>query len=150
MALDAQGRAIQRMRTFTHLMPGEVQGCVGCHEHRNQTPGTSLGARTRGGLPRDLRPPEWGTGGFDYSRIVQPVLDKYCVSCHDAVDAPHGIDLTGDKTDFFNVSYDVLARENQGDRGSPFVNWIPTYNGQEWNILESPAENMGFAEEPID
>ena len=33
--LDAEGRAVQRMRTFTHLMPGEVQGCVGCHAERN-------------------------------------------------------------------------------------------------------------------
>ena len=32
MALDEQGRAVQRMRSFTHLMPGERQGCVGCHE----------------------------------------------------------------------------------------------------------------------
>jgi hypothetical protein len=142
MALDAQGRAIQRMRTFTHLMPGEVQGCVGCHEHRGQAPGTHSGLALEG-APRELRPPEWGAGGFDYSRIVQPVLDKHCISCHDAVDAPQGIDLTGDKTDFFNVSYDVLARENQGDRGSPFVNWIPTYNGQEWNILEVQPKAWG-------
>ncbi len=35
MALDAEGRALQRMRSFTHLMPGEVQGCVGCHADRN-------------------------------------------------------------------------------------------------------------------
>ncbi|MHC4506046.1 MAG: HzsA-related protein, partial [Planctomycetota bacterium] len=32
MAIDGRGRAVQRMRSFTHLMPGEVQGCVGCHE----------------------------------------------------------------------------------------------------------------------
>ena len=36
-----------------------------------------------------------------------------------AIDPPNRIDLTGGKTDFFNVSYDVLARENQGPRGSP-------------------------------
>ena len=35
LALDGEGRAVQRMRTFTHLMPGEVQGCVGCHADRN-------------------------------------------------------------------------------------------------------------------
>ena len=35
MALDAEGRAVQRMRSFTHLMPGEVQGCTGCHANRN-------------------------------------------------------------------------------------------------------------------
>jgi len=134
MAIDAQGRAVQRMRSFTHFMPGEVQGCIGCHEHRQQTSRPHLGiASTR--PPRELRPMEWGPEGFDYSRIVQPVLDKYCAECHNSVDPPNRIDLTGGKTDFFNVSYDVLARENQGTKGTKYVNWIPTYNGQEQNIL---------------
>ena len=88
MALDAEGRAVQRMRSFTHLMPGEVQGCVGCHEHRGCRP------RRRGTWPalrhgsrRTLQPPEWGAAGFDYSRIVQPVLDQHCVECHNSIDA---------------------------------------------------------------
>jgi hypothetical protein len=142
MALDAQGRAVQRMRSFTHFMPGEVQGCVGCHEHRLQTsrPQAPLAP---GQAPRTLEPPEWGVTGFDYSRIVQPVLDRYCVECHKPVDPPKGLDLTGGKTDFFNVSYEMLARENQGGRGSPYVNWIPTYNGQEWNILEVLPKTWG-------
>lgn len=135
MAIDAQGRAVQRMRSFTHLMPGEVQGCIGCHEPRRQSPPIQRSV-ANGRPPRDLEPPEWGVGGFDYSRIVQPVLDKHCVECHNPLDAPNGIDLTGGKTDYFNVSYDVLARENWGPKGSPFVSWIPTYNGQEQNILE--------------
>ncbi len=142
MAIDHQGRAVQRMRSFTHLMPGEVQGCIGCHEHRRS------GARPQLGdayalNPKDLRPPEWGTEGFDYTRIVQPVFDRHCVKCHQPLDPPQGIDLTGDKTDFFNVSYDVLARENQGRRGTRYVNWIPTYNGQEWNILEVQPKTWG-------
>jgi hypothetical protein len=82
-------------------------------------------------------------GGFDYSRIVQPVLDQHCVKCHNPIDAPKQIDLTGGKTDFFNVSYECLARENQGGRGSPYVNWIPSYNGQEWNILETRPKTWG-------
>ena len=54
LALDAEGRALQRMRTFTHLMPGEVQGCVGCHEPRHETVGVPrLVAR----VPDRLRPP---------------------------------------------------------------------------------------------
>jgi hypothetical protein len=147
IALDAQGRGVQRMRSFTHLMPGETQGCIGCHEHRLQAsrPRVSLAAYR---AARDLEAPEWGAGGFDYSRVVQPVLDKHCTRCHGPLD-PKGIDLTGGKTDFFNVSYEVLARQDQGKRGSPFVNWIPTYNGQEWNILEvrpkvwgSPASKL--------
>ena len=142
MALDAEGRAVQRMRSFTHLMPGEVQGCVGCHEHRLQASRSRM-PLAPGRMPRTLEPPEWGVTGFDYSRIVQPVLDRHCVACHNAITPPKGLDLTGGKTDFFNVSYDMLAREKQGGRGSPYVNWIPTYNGQEWNILEVRPKTWG-------
>jgi hypothetical protein len=142
MAVDAQGRAVQRMRSFTHLMAGELQGCVGCHEHRSKTPERRMTMALRQS-PRDVQPPEWGAGGFDYTRVVQPVLDRYCLECHNSIDAPKGLDLSGGKTDFFNVSYDTLARENQGQRGSPFVNWIPTYNGQEWNILEITPRAWG-------
>lgn len=142
MALDAQGRAVQRMRSFTHLMPGEVQGCVGCHEHRLQA------SRARMTLasskpPRELQPPEWGVSGFDYSRVVQPVLDKHCAECHNPIDSPQRIDLTAGKTDFFNVSYECLARENQGGGGSPYVSWIPTYNGHEQNILKIQPKVWG-------
>jgi hypothetical protein len=135
MALDEKGRALQRMRSFTHLMPGETQGCIGCHESRLQVPSVRRGRAFRKAA-KDLEKPEWGVVGFDYSRIVQPVLDKHCVKCHNPVDPPKDIDLTSGKTDFFNVSYDVLARENQGRKGSPYVSWIPTYNGHEQNILE--------------
>jgi hypothetical protein len=142
MALDGQGRAVQRMRSFTHFMPGEVQGCVGCHEHRLQASRPHLGM-SLARPPRELQPPEWGVAGFDYSRLVQPVLDKHCAECHNPIDAPQLIDLTGGKTDFFNVSYECLARENQGGRGSPYVSWIPTYNGQEWNILQVQPKTWG-------
>ena len=147
MALDAQGRAVQRMRTFTHLMAGETQGCVGCHEPRLDSPRSQLPAY--GQQPQRLRAPEWGIGGFDYSRVVQPVLDKHCTDCHNATEAPKGIDLSGDKTDFFNVSYDVLAREKQGGKGSPLVNWIPTYNGQEWNILHVAPKEWGSCQSKL-
>jgi len=143
MAVDREGRAVQRMRSFTHLMPGEVQGCIGCHEHRLHASRPQLGAAYYNRTPKDLTPPEWGTQGFDYSRIVQPVLDKHCVKCHNSVDPPKRLDLTGAKTDFFSVSYDCLARENQGRLGSPYVNWIPTYNGQEWNILQVDPKTWG-------
>jgi hypothetical protein len=167
MALDSQGRAVQRMRSFTHFMPGEVQGCIGCHEHRLESPRTQLtnyslpgqkgdspllperpeGCFAQKGsvpfLPSTLTPPEWGPGGFDYSTVVQPVLDQHCVRCHNPQDKQGRVDLSGDKTDFFNVSYDVLARENQGRAGSPYVSWIPTYNGHEQNILRIEPKGWG-------
>jgi hypothetical protein len=142
LALDAQGRAVQRMRSFTHLMPGEVQGCVGCHEPRSHTPQPQVAAAPLGS-PQELRAPEWGLQGFCFSRIVQPVLDKHCVECHQPLKKDGRIDLTGDRTDYFNVAYESLARRNQGRTGSPFVSWIPTYNGQEWNILEITPKFWG-------
>jgi hypothetical protein len=142
MALDEAGRAVQRMRSFTHLMPGETQGCIGCHESRSHASSGPRG-EAYGRPPRDLEAPEWGRGGFGFAQIVQPVLDQYCVSCHHPPDPPHGLDFTGDKTDFFSVSYEMLARDPQGQKGSPYVNWIPTYNGQEQNILEVRPKAWG-------
>ncbi|MBD3265666.1 hypothetical protein GF373_03270 [bacterium] len=142
MVLDKAGRALQRMRSFTHLMPGETQGCVGCHEPRNMTPLlASKSALQR--LPKQLQKPDWGATGFDYTKHVQPVWDQYCITCHNYAQAPKGIDLTGGKTDFFNVSYEILARQDQGRSGSPYVNWIPTYNGHEQNILKTKPLTWG-------
>ncbi len=143
MALDAEGRALQRMRSFTHLMPGEVQGCVGCHEPRSQNARRAAHPSAFSREVQELTPPEWGAVGFSYARIVQPVLDKHCVRCHNADDPPKGLELTGDRTDFFNVSYEHLARDGQGRSGSPYVRWIPTYNGHEANILEITPKHWG-------
>ena len=37
-ALDEQGRAVQTMRSWSTLQPGENAACVGCHEHKNTAP----------------------------------------------------------------------------------------------------------------
>jgi hypothetical protein len=153
MAMDAQGRAVQRMRSFTHFMPGEQQGCIGCHESRHSTPRPQrpMALRSAGFQPADdnggagkmpavrmPEPPEWGLAGFNYKQVVQPVLDKHCVQCHNPNDAQKGVDLSGDMTDFFNVSYETLARENRRASGSQpkrYTSWICTENGNEANIL---------------
>jgi len=142
IALDAHGRGMQRMRSFTHLMPGETQGCVGCHEPRTQNAHGREHPSAFSREPQALTPPEWGAVGFSYPRVVQPVLDKHCIRCHHAPDPPAGLDLAGDLTDFFNVSYEHLAREgNPGD--NPYTKWIPTYNGREANILQIEPRHWG-------
>jgi hypothetical protein len=127
-------------------MPGEVQGCVGCHEHRLSVSPAQRVALTRP-APVPLRPPEWGLRGFDYSALVQPVLDRHCTGCHSGPTPPAKVDLAADKTDFFNVSYETLARGRTGDHevqwGNPYVNWIPTYNGLEANILQVTPKTWG-------
>ena len=93
---------------------------------------------------------------------MQPVFDRNCIQCHNAREQPGGVDLVGDKTDFFSVSYDILARtgtqsENDwihhgspvgpdGDatRGmSPYAEWIWTINGAGHNVLEIEPRRWG-------
>jgi hypothetical protein len=143
MALDKHGRALQRMRTFTHLMPGETQSCVGCHADRNYaSPSITERPLAAQRQPQDLSLPDWGLGGFSYAHTVQPVLDAHCVSCHNAKEPGGDIDLSGDQTDFFNVSYEVLAREGPAGKNR-YTKWIPTYNGQEANILQVTPRHWG-------
>lgn len=162
LALDGEGRALQRMRTFTHLMPGEVQSCVGCHADRNSVTPQREKRPTMAATPQALQPPAWGVKGFSYTEVVQPVLDRNCIKCHNEREQAGQVDLTGDMTDFFNVSYDVLCRTGtQGEtnwirngspagrkfdhvRGkSPYVEWIWTINGSEENINEIAPRRWG-------
>jgi len=160
LPLDDKGMAVQRMRTFTHLMPGEVQSCVGCHADRNyamaDTTGQSMGrASATIRKTETLETPSWDVTGFSYPHIVQPILDAHCVQCHGYDDPPAGLELTGDKTDFFNVSYENLARKGTqatdwrpggapGDFGrNKYTSWISTYNGQEDNILQIEPGQWG-------
>jgi hypothetical protein len=133
------------MRSFAHFMPGEIQGCVGCHEPRNHSPRPQArlaAIRRNSAQPKPPTPPEWGLGGFSYARIVQPVLDKHCIRCHSGPTSPKEVDLSGDETDFFNVSYETLARQGQPGKNL-YTKWIPTFNGQEANILIVTPKSWG-------
>jgi len=74
--------AVQLMRSWFTAMPGEVVSCVGCHESPAEATPRRLAAAARQ-QPRDIEPWYGPARGFDFAREVQPVLNKYCVSCHD-------------------------------------------------------------------
>jgi hypothetical protein len=80
--LDEHQRAIQTMRSFANLMPGERKGCVGCHEMHSVTPSPSTVAALCK-PPRQLVPPPWGADyTLAYERDIQPILDRHCGACH--------------------------------------------------------------------
>lgn len=79
--LDENGAALQLMRSWFTAMPGEVVSCVGCHERTNMAPVRSRTMATNRPAS-EIRPFYGPTRGFDFRREVQPVLDKYCVGCH--------------------------------------------------------------------
>jgi formylglycine-generating enzyme required for sulfatase activity len=80
--LDEEGRSLQLMRSWFTAMPGEVLSCVGCHESQNTVTlnRPTIAARN---APANITPWHGPVRGFSFRREVQPVLDKYCVGCHD-------------------------------------------------------------------
>ncbi len=117
--LDDQGRELQRQTSSIQLMPGETQSCVGCHEPRNMAPFTYSGKTPMAFRkpPVKLEFPPWSADGIiDFVRVVQPVLDEYCVECHSGSDPDAGYDLSGDKTRLFNMAYDHLLGRSRSYR----------------------------------
>ncbi len=114
--LDKDGNALQLMRSWFTVMPGETQSCVGCHESQGMTPTSkpALAARKR---PQEIKKFVADVRGYSYVRDVQPVLDKYCVGCHDGSkpERPNfkrgkEIFRTVEKAHGFNQSYLDLMR----------------------------------------
>ena len=113
-ALDSQGRMLMRMGSDMHIMPGEHRGCVGCHDRRQaSSPVASIKTISLQRAPSVPQQPDWATNGIiDFVKIVQPVLDKHCVECHSGPTPDGAVDLSGDKTRFFNMAYEhLLERE---------------------------------------
>ncbi len=95
--LDDQYRALQTMRSFTGVMPGEWRGCLGCHEQHSKAPEQTYHktpiSLIRG--PRKITPPPWDDHTVSFDRYVQPVLDQYCGECHQGDgEATKVLDLT--------------------------------------------------------
>lgn len=91
-ALDEDFLEVQRMRNYLTLRPGEVQGCIGCHESPldvSPVSRTTLGPR----VPEKLQPPPYGAGPMHFERVIQPILDAKCVSCHDGTQAEAQVSL---------------------------------------------------------
>lgn len=90
--LDAEGKAVQLMRSWLTAMPGEAVSCVGCHEPQNSVPPPQRSiAVTR--RPVEIEPWYGPPRGFAFRREVQPVLNRYCTGCHDGQAKPDGREL---------------------------------------------------------
>jgi formylglycine-generating enzyme required for sulfatase activity len=116
--LDEQGRALQLMRSWTTAMPGEIVSCVGCHEHQNSG---ALNQRTIASRQKPAEIDLWHgpVRGFSFEREVQPVLDRYCVSCHNGTEGKGGAkpDLRRDQGRF-------IAYKN-GDPRAKIISGVP-------------------------
>ncbi|MBI4601177.1 MAG: hypothetical protein HY721_04370 [Planctomycetes bacterium] len=107
-ALDDRGMALQTMRSVTYVQPGERVACAGCHDDPRSAPPARepIAARRP---PSEIRPGPDGCAPFSYPRLVQPVLDRRCVSCHGDEAPAGGLALTGTPHDGFSRSYWALC-----------------------------------------
>ncbi len=81
-ALDAEGLAVQTMRSLTYVQPGQTLACVGCHEQRNMAPLPARAPLASLREPSPLTREPDGSWPLRFDQLVQPVLDRHCVSCH--------------------------------------------------------------------
>lgn len=111
-ALDERGMAITSMRSATSLRDGEKLVCAGCHEHKSQA------TKAPAAIPLALRrapstptPDVDGSRPFSYPRLVQPVLDRNCVKCHEENKTKKAPVLTAEPiTNKFYASYNSLVK----------------------------------------
>ena len=139
-AVDGRGRAVQSMRSATYLQPGERRGCVGCHE----PPGRVASNRPLQALRRPasrLRPGPEGSSPMSFPLLVQPVLDRHCVRCHDGREGPGRSKpvLTGEPATGFSRSYLALG---------PYLRWYE-WGGASIDQIATRPGRIGADESPL-
>jgi formylglycine-generating enzyme required for sulfatase activity len=79
--LDAEGRALQVMRSWYTAMPGERASCIGCHEPFSESapPEATLAALKPAAQIEPWRGPE---RPFSFRQEVLHVLARRCAGCH--------------------------------------------------------------------
>ncbi|HEY5913428.1 MAG TPA: hypothetical protein VJA21_22810 [Verrucomicrobiae bacterium] len=137
---DAQGRAVQSMRSVTYLQPGERRGCIGCHE----TPSTTAPNRAALAMlraPSNLRPGPEGSHPFSFPLLVQPLLDRHCVRCHDGQrgDGKSNLVLTSDPAKNFSKAYQNLR---------PYLRWYE-WGGESISQIATHPGQIGADASPL-
>jgi hypothetical protein len=122
-ALDESGIAVQTMRSSTYVHPGETLACIGCHERKSSTPkaGRKLPTAMKR-APSEIKPEAVGSYPLSFPRLVQPVLDKKCVGCHEKNRDKKAPSLQGDKftkkegwSEAFNTLRGMAWRKHGGN-----------------------------------
>lgn len=139
-ALDEKGHAVQTMRSWSTLQPGETFSCVGCHENKNLAPLLRPPSLAMKAGPEPLEPFYGPARGFSFVTEIQPILDRHCVRCHNGsleADSAEQESRDGSNRPAFSLlgahTVDAVAKRKwsnaylwltQGGRPNEWVNWI--------------------------
>lgn len=155
-ALDENGQAIQSMRSWSTLQPGESRSCIGCHDNKSATPPADRTPTMAMRAGRQSLSEVYGAArGFSFAERVQPILDRHCVGCH------HGGEVSAGEKAAFSLlgtprldeqakrqwSESYLRLTSQGPDEGP-VRWIsaqsapPLYPPYHAGAVKSPLVAM--------
>jgi hypothetical protein len=133
VALDENDLAIKRMQSFVVVQPGEVTGCVGCHEQRTQTFLPQGHTSATAHAPSQIQPIPDCPAVFDFPRDIQPIIDTLCTDCHGYEKTERGgpyagkTILTGDRGPMFSHAYFSMTVRHlfSDNRNQPKSNYPP-------------------------
>ncbi len=127
VALDENDLSIKRMQSFVTVQPGERTSCVGCHEQRSMAVPTRTNLQALQKPPHSLTPIEDVPDVFDFPRDIQPILDRRCVECHTSDRMEGGVNLCGDHTPLYSISYLTITQRGlvADGRNQPYGNRAP-------------------------
>jgi mono/diheme cytochrome c family protein len=163
-ALDADGLAVQSMRSATYAVPGTSRVvCQGCHERRYRAPHAPAEmALALKRPPSTLQPEAEGSWPLSFPRLIQPILDSRCKTCHEGNGQTFSLsqgnyEWNGDR---FYDSYSNLKpfayfynfndavgpiRTTPGDFGARKSRLYPLLKGGHHGVTLSEAERRAFA-----
>jgi hypothetical protein len=155
VALDEKDLSVKRMQSWCSVRPGEVISCVGCHEQRvltpeNKSPGLLAALRRP---PSRIEPFTGQPDVLDFTRDIQPILDRHCVGCHGYEKREGATILAGDlgpawSHSFFTMFARRLAADgrnglgNQPPRtiGSSASRLLKKVDGSHHEVRVTPSE----------
>jgi hypothetical protein len=178
-ALDEKGHAVQTMRSWSTLQPGETFSCVGCHENKSEAPAISRQTLAMKAGPETLKPFYGPPRGFSFNAEIQPILDRRCVKCHTGREKePFGLSgnqiVENTSRRKWSRSYLTLTQARpegrpphsyyKGNQDGELVNWInnmsvptmlpPYYKGASKSklitMLEQGHEDVELTKEEMD
>jgi len=155
VALDENDLSVKRMQSFVTVQPGETTSCSGCHEQRTNTPPPAAGLMALERPASRIEPFAEIPDVPDFPRDIQPILDRHCVECHNPDRREGGVDLCGDHTPAYSVSYWTIvkrrlisdARNGYGNRpprsiGSSASRLLDYIDGSHYDARLSPHERI--------
>ncbi|MBO7686424.1 MAG: SUMF1/EgtB/PvdO family nonheme iron enzyme [Kiritimatiellae bacterium] len=134
--LDADGAAVQLMRSWTVGMPGERVSCTGCHEDNRTSITTSRTQADRKPIQKITPPDADGIRPWGFANELYPHLISSCASCHGRArppDAPQNFTSTPESA--YRFLHPYIRRGGAESE-------LPILNPLEFHASTSPLVQM--------